>query len=66
MIGQIQTTNQSHQETQNHDVIEFNSQMIFSIVVQCRMCGEPLQFADGDIIFGEKWYHNNCWKQVKV
>jgi len=64
MIKQIQT-NQTHQETQNHDVIEFKSQMIFSNIVQCNACGQLLQFTEGDIIYGENWYHNNCWEQVR-
>ena len=27
---------------------------------QCQSCGKEIEFEEGDIIFGEKWYHKNC------
>lgn len=28
----------------------------------CTNCGKEMQFVEGDIIYGEKWYHNGCLK----
>ena len=61
MIKQIQT----NQETQNLDVMKFKSHMMFSSIIHCHICDKPMHFVEGDIIFGEKWYHNDCWKLVR-
>ena len=26
----------------------------------CAYCNEEMRFTEGDIIFGEKWYHKDC------
>ena len=31
-------------------------------VPNCTACGKEMQFVEGDIIYGEKWYHNGCLK----
>ena len=36
------------------------------ISAQCSFCGKEMQFAEGDVIFGDKWYHKNCTKQAGV
>lgn len=28
----------------------------------CSLCGKEMQLVEGDTIFGDKWFHNNCWK----
>jgi hypothetical protein len=35
-----------------------------TIKAQCESCGKEMQFVEGDVIFGEKWYHRYCAKQV--
>jgi len=25
-----------------------------------------MEFEEGDVIYGEKWYHNNCAKKIKI
>ena len=27
----------------------------------CASCGREMDFVEGDIIYGEDWYHGNCW-----
>ena len=27
----------------------------------CMLCGKEMEFVEGDIIYGEDWYHGNCW-----
>ena len=36
------------------------------ISAQCHVCGNQMQFTEGDVIFGEKWYHKNCAKQTML
>ncbi len=64
MIKQIQS-NQPHQETKNPDVMGLKSHMISSNIIHCHICNKTMHFVEGDIIFGERWYHNDCWKLVK-
>lgn len=28
----------------------------------CISCGKKMELVEGDIIYGEHWYHGNCWK----
>lgn len=37
-------------------------QMIHS----CTSCGKPIELVEGDIIYGEDWYHGNCWKAIRL
>ncbi len=32
----------------------------------CSFCCKEMQFVEGDIIFGEKWYHRDCKKHAVV
>jgi hypothetical protein len=32
---------------------------------KCSFCTREIQFVEGDIIDGVKWYHANCAKLVK-
>jgi hypothetical protein len=56
-------------ERKKHLLIEDDSQTIvqkinFSIP-RCAACKEEVQFSEGDIIYGDKWYHNSCWKDTE-
>lgn len=31
-------------------------------IPNCTTCGKEMQFVEGDIIYGEKWYHRGCLK----
>ncbi|OLC35191.1 MAG: hypothetical protein AUH84_03670 [Thaumarchaeota archaeon 13_1_40CM_4_38_7] len=38
-----------------------------SLVVQkCDICNGKVERVAGDVIFGDKWYHNSCWKSKKT
>lgn len=32
----------------------------------CRSCGKEMDLVEGDTIYGEDWYHGNCWKKVQL
>ena len=32
----------------------------------CSFCCKEMQLVEGDIIFGEKWYHKDCKKQAEL
>ncbi len=31
----------------------------------CFMCNKEMEFAEGDIIYGKKWYHRGCVQSKK-
>jgi len=32
----------------------------------CASCEKQMELVEGDIIYGEHWYHGNCWKTVQL
>ena len=34
-------------------------------IPKCFACKNEMQFAEGEIIHGEKWYHSSCWKDIE-
>lgn len=32
---------------------------------RCSACKDEMQFSEGDVIYGDKWYHNLCWKEIQ-
>lgn len=35
-------------------------------VPRCFACKNEMQFSEGEIIYGEKWYHMSCWKDIEA
>ncbi len=31
----------------------------------CSACKGKMQVSEGDVIYGDKWYHNSCWKEIQ-
>jgi len=31
----------------------------------CSFCNKEMELVEGSTIYGNKWYHGNCWNQVK-
>lgn len=31
------------------------------LVRQCSSCGRSMSLDEGDILFGERWFHGVCW-----
>ena len=40
-------------------------QKINFCIPRCSACKYDMQFIEGDIIYGDKWYHNSCWKDIE-
>lgn len=38
--------------------------IIFSIP-RCSACKNEMQFTEGEVIYGERWYHSSCWKDIE-
>jgi len=36
------------------------------VVQKCDICSRTVELIAGDVIFGDKWYHNSCWKSKKT
>jgi hypothetical protein len=34
-------------------------------IPKCHACKDEMQFSEGDTIYGDKWYHNSCWKELE-
>ena len=32
----------------------------------CSHCSKEIELIEGDVIFGEKWYHHLCWQSIKL
>jgi hypothetical protein len=35
------------------------------LIPRCFACKGEMQFIEGDIIYGDKWYHHSCWKDTE-
>jgi hypothetical protein len=33
-------------------------------IQRCAHCNEEMEITEGSVIFGERWYHNACWKSL--
>lgn len=42
------------QFTQNHFLIQ-----------TCSHCNKKMELVEGDVIYGDKWFHGLCWKLIK-
>ena len=34
-------------------------------IVQCFLCRQETAIKEGTIIFGDRWFHENCWKKYE-
>jgi hypothetical protein len=34
-------------------------------VPRCSACKDEMLFAEGEVIYGDKWYHDSCWKEIE-
>ena len=34
------------------------------LLVKCNLCVKDMMLTEGSIIFGNKWYHENCFSNV--
>lgn len=35
------------------------------LIPKCTACKDEMHFSEGDIIYGDKWYHSSCWKDTE-
>lgn len=33
-----------------------------TVLGKCHVCNNDVELAPGQVIFGDKWFHNSCWK----
>ncbi len=50
----------------NHESSQKAVQTCRFFVPKCTLCNEEMQFVEGDIIYGDKWYHDSCWDNKKT
>ena len=34
-------------------------------IPKCSACKNEMQFLEGDVIYGDKWYHSSCWDEIQ-
>ena len=34
------------------------------LCLTCSLCNKEIGLIEGDVIFGEKWYHQICWQSL--
>ena len=49
----------------NIDVQNTAQQKISFCIPRCSACKNEMQFTEGEIIYGERWYHSSCWKNIE-
>lgn len=35
------------------------------LLQRCRDCGEEISLGAGDILYGDRWYHGDCWDKLR-
>ncbi|MEK6931034.1 MAG: hypothetical protein AABZ37_02535 [Thermoproteota archaeon] len=50
----------SHAECESTIGVEKNH-----LLVKCALCAKDMMLTDGSIIFGSKWYHGNCFDNIR-
>lgn len=40
-------------------------QKISFCIPRCSACKNEMQFEEGEVIYGERWYHSLCWKNIE-
>lgn len=45
--------------------LQNNVQKINFVTPMCSACKDKMQFSEGDVIYGDKWYHSSCWKEIQ-
>jgi len=51
------------------EFFELHSALVTSkhhMTPRCASCGKEVDLVEGDIIYGEDWYHGSCWKAKNI
>lgn len=54
------------------DIISTNNELVNVIqrinlkTPNCAICKNVIHFHVGDVIFGDIWYHEDCWKNKQI
>lgn len=44
---------------------EIAQKKISFCIPRCSACKNEMQFTEGEVIYGERWYHSSCWKDIE-
>jgi hypothetical protein len=48
-------------QSSNQDLQKIEKTNFF--IPKCYACKNDVQFSEGDVIYGDRWYHVGCWKE---
>lgn len=60
---------ESEEPNDLHEFFETHSVSVATehkMTPSCTSCRKPIDLVEGDIIYGEDWYHGNCWKAIQL
>jgi len=38
--------------------------LVMGLVQVCGRCNKEMHLVEGSTIFGDKWYHKDCWESI--
>lgn len=65
MKNMITEVIRSENFSSNNNKSQFVVQTRNFLVQTCSLCNEEMELVEGTTIYGNKWYHANCWNLVK-
>lgn len=66
MINEITTSELILPEKSDGKVHFQNSKPANFLVPKCSWCNQEMALVEGDTIYGENWYHKNCWRMINI
>jgi hypothetical protein len=48
------------------EAVEDVASQVNFLVRKCDFCGLELVVGQGDAIFGDRWYHGQCWEGIRI
>ena len=47
------------------DSLQFHINTNHFLIQTCSCCNRKMELMEGDVIYGDKWFHASCWKLIK-
>lgn len=45
--------------------LQFQIVLNHFLIQTCSHCNKKMELVEGDVIYGDKWFHGLCWKLIK-
>ena len=51
---------------QSSEPLQFQITPSRFLLQTCSHCNKKMELVEGDVIYGDKWFHSICWKVIKT